>query len=192
MKRIITLIFVTFLSIGFTYAQDSTILDQIYVGGKLAFSQKVYSYVSYPVEARQNGIIGLSMVSFKIDCNGNPYDFNFKNKLGNGIEESVQNAILHTAGSWKDCENRDLGQLVNLTFGYSINKLLNTETADFVLVAYDGVKIKTDKQLETEFEKYSKKGDYKKAKTAIEILANRYPNNLEYSEQKMKIEALIN
>lgn len=192
MKELVSLIFVISLSNGFLFGQDSAVLDQLYVGGKFAFNRKVASYISYPEEAEQQGIIGLSMVSFKVNCEGVPYNFHFKNKLGNGIEDATQDAILSTAGNWADCNNRDSERVVNLTFGYSINSLLNTETADFVFVVYDGVKIKTDKQLETEFKKFSKKGDYKKAKSAIEILVSRYPNNKEYSNQKKEIETLMN
>ncbi len=69
---------------GFLFSQDSLslILDNHYTGGNEAFVKYMKDNVSFPEDAKTNGLLGLSVVSFTVDCENTPGGFIFQNNLG--------------------------------------------------------------------------------------------------------------
>jgi hypothetical protein len=142
----------------------------------------------YPKAARENGVIGLSILSFKVDCKNTPYDFIFTTKLKHGIEDIIKKTILKTKGNWSSCEKRNKQDRINLKIAFSINSLYEPENTDFVINAFGQFTVVEDAILIKKMEKAWKKQKYQKARPYLEDLIRRYPFNEEYQKKIQRLE----
>ena len=181
--------FLSFVNYGQTIGDGK--LDKYYSEGEESFARFVTSTIQYPQQARKKGTMGLAIFSFRIDCQNQPTDFVFENKLGNGIEEEIEKVIKTTQGSWVSCNDRDQQDRVKLNFAFSIKNYYDPPNADLVIVAYGSFPLVTDEKLEKQYDKALKKGKLDKAKEAVDELIKRYPSNSTYLKEKDKVELMM-
>lgn len=178
-KNQIKFVFLFFLMlfVGSVYSQQvsNTTLENSYLKGEKGFIRHLAMKLRYPKKARENGIIGLSILSFKVDCQNMPYDFVFTTKLKHGIEETIKETIIKTKGNWKSCEKRDKDERINLKIAFSINSLYDPENTDFVINAFGQFTVVEDNILIKKMEKAWKKQKYQKAKPYLEDLIRVSP-----------------
>lgn len=116
-KRVLfLLLFFTFLgSTGF--AQESVeiaasrnkqihdLLDYRFRGGFYSFERVFLKTVKYTDEARVNCIIGITVISFQVDCDGTLRNIRIKNPLHYGLDEQITKFMEATKGQWNICHN---------------------------------------------------------------------------------------
>ncbi len=177
---------------GLLFSQDSLVVvpDNHYNGGKESFVKYMKDNVPYPETAKTEGLIGLSIVTFKIDCENAPYDINFYTQLGYGIEKLIKKAIENSAGNWINCNEKE--RLIRLHIAFDINKYYSHEKEDFTIYAEGPYEVMTDESLAQFFNARLKKEKYKQAKYYLELLLLRYPYNEAYKTTLHKINAKIN
>ena len=110
-------------------------LDKSFKDGEAGFARHVGLTLVYPLEARTNGVMGLSVFSFKVGCDNRPYAFNFRTKLGFGIEQEIERVIKKTKGDWLACSERDTLGPINYRIAFTINNLYDSEDAFLQLSA---------------------------------------------------------
>ena len=179
---------------GYLFSQDSlsVILDNHYTGGNEAFVKYMKDNVSYPEEAKTNGLIGLSVVSFTVDCENTPGGFIFQNQLGYGIESNIQEAIEGTDGNWINCDRNDTGsQIISLNIAFDINKHYSHIKEDFKIYAEGPYEVMTDESLVKFFNNRLKKENYKQAKHYLELLLLRYPFDETYKATLYKVNSKV-
>ena len=82
-------------------------INNSFKGGEEVFVSFLYKQLDYPEEATKNGIMGLCVLAFKVDCQNRPVAFEFKTQVGFGIEEEVRRVINLTESLWLPCAERD-------------------------------------------------------------------------------------
>lgn len=164
-------------------------LDKYYTGGNHVFIEYMKDNVPYPESAKLDGLIGLSVVSFKIDCENIPFGFIFQTELGYGIEKGIQKAIENTEGNWVNCDNSE--QLIRLNIAFDINKHYGHEKEDFTIYVEGPYEVMTDESLVKYFNNRLNKEKYKQAKQYLEWLIIRYPFSEDYKTTLHKINAKI-
>ncbi len=171
------LLSVTLLLSGALYSQKDVTIDinKYYKGGENEFLMFIAKNVSYPENARENGIMGLSVFSFKIDCENSPYDFKFNTHLGYGIEEGLQKTIIKTKHKWIACNDSSANGRINMKIVFSLNGDYGYKDADFYLIADCSNRILSNNGLIKKYDKSVKKEDYNQAKEYIKLLRLRYP-----------------
>ena len=173
------------------FSQDSLSVqpDNYYTGGNEAFIKYMKDNVPYPEIAKSNGLIGLSVVSFKIDCENAPFGFIFHTELGYGIEKNIQNAIENTEGNWVNCGDNE--KLIRLHIAFDINKHYSHEKEDFTIYVEGPYEVMTDESVVRYFNNRLKKENYKQAKYYLELLLIRYPFSEDYKSTLYKINSKI-
>lgn len=173
---------------AFSQRQPNKIIESSYVDGENGFFGQVGRKLKYPAEARTKGVMGLSVVSFKVDCNNKPHSFIFRHKLWFGIEDEIQKTI-ENANDWVPCIKRDTADWINLKVAFSINQLHKSKDADLVINAMGSFPGVSDEQLKIDLEKALKKQKNEKAKSALIKLLMRFPYDQQYKE---KLQQLLN
>ncbi len=165
------------------------LLNYRFKGGYYTFEKMFNNNVSFPEELSGSCIMGIVIVSFKVDCSGEFTDFSFKNPLHPIINKELSEFFDLTFGHWNECKDdkytqfeipiqfRIRGVATNTTDALLIRE---GESPGYVCNGDDYYYNKATKQLE------KKKG--KKAVEYIDILIKRDPFNPEYYD--MKKEAL--
>ncbi len=87
------------------FQEIKNLLDYRFVGGFYTFESMFNKTVKYPEEAKQKCVIGITILSFQVDCNGNIKDIEIRNPLGYGIDKEVTKFIKSTKGHWNSCQN---------------------------------------------------------------------------------------
>lgn len=166
-----------------------------YNGGRNAFGRHICETIDYPADARFKGIDGLSVFSFKIDCNKGPYDITFLSTLGYGIEESITNVLKETKGNWINCEDLPIDSQFTIKLAFSLNSVYmpGQDEMDFIIIADIGdQRILTDEKLTKKVNDLNREGKYKKSKKYLMNLIRRYPFDKDYKrlliaiDQKLK------
>lgn len=158
-------------------------LNNGFRGGEAPFFEFVGKKLHYPAEARTQGVMGLSVFAFKVNCENQPYDFKFKTKLGFGIEEEVEKVVNATSGSWRSCTDRDSVAWINCKIAFTLNDLYKSKDAFLVLTAHGEFPGVSDDTLISDLEKAIKKDNVEKAMAALTKLVMRFPYNQEYKKQ---------
>ena len=116
-KRILYLLFIFMLFGSTGFAQESTslatsrntqthnLLDYRFRGGFYAFERTFLQKAKYTDEARKNCIIGIMVISFQVDCDGNLHNIRIKNPLGFGLDQEISKFMESTKGKWNKCHN---------------------------------------------------------------------------------------
>lgn len=165
----------------------NTTLHDAYITGESGFFNNFVMKVRHPPEALRKGIMGLSVFSFKVDCEGIPYDFIFTTILRHGIEKEIKETIMQTNGNWRDCNERNSEDRIKINIVFSINQLYNHDSADVVINAMVPFHVVDDAILIKQMNKALKKKKYEKAKTSLEQLIMRYPFNEDYHKKMMEL-----
>ncbi len=159
-------------------------LNEALVKGEKSFFQLFSLDIQYPEKARREGIMGLSVLSFEVDCDQNITNIQFHNKLGYGIEEELTRQLTSLSCQWKKCEVRLPETTIDLKLCFSINHVYEAREADIVINAFGNFKTLSDKTLIRRLNKSLKKNQPETAITNVDLLLMRHPFNPEYKEVK--------
>lgn len=184
MKTVIQLTLII-LCVSFTHYSNSqevrnSKLNDALVSGSEGFYQELSMNIRYPRDARISGLIGLSVFSFKVNCNDEIVDLKFATKLEKGIEVEIARQLQTLSFNWKKCDERSEDQTIEIKIAFGINRNYSPEAADIVVNAIGDFPVETDEQLIKKLNKAIEKNKYDKAKKPLEALILRYPYNTEY------------
>jgi len=157
-----------------------TVLAERFVGGEDGFLRHFYEKIRYPSEARKNCRLGQLLAKVTVSPEGEIQAIQFLNKLGNGIEQSVETVLQATAGKWNTSnESTD----IFFSIAFMLDNVAEI-AGDMKVVAYGGSPNGGDcegtEQIEAQLSKALKKGKQAKAIECYEELLRRYPLSEEY------------
>jgi len=198
MKKIIPVLFVFFLLInGTSYSQENMsisesrkmsmkkLLDYRFKGGFYSFEKLFLTSVSYPEQARQNCIIGITIASFQVDCDGNIKLVTIKNPLHYGIDDQINGFFQKTQGNWNTCKD-DRYTRFEIPIQFTMEGAV-TDSVNALLV-YEGENpgyiCNGDEYYMKKAKKELEKGKGKRAMEYLDVLIKRNPFNNEYYEMK--------
>lgn len=174
------------ISLLFTYlAQSQEItnpkLNEALLNGESEFYHELAMNINYPRDARNNGVIGLSISNFKVNCDGQISHLNFQTTLGFGIEQEIIEKLQTLTFNWKPCEQRNENEIFSLKIAFGINGLYDPIKTDILVNAMVGdTYVISDQKLQKTLNKAIKKNDFEKAQEILKILLLRYPFDEEY------------
>ena len=164
-------------------------LDYRFKGGFYGFERIFLKTVEYPDIALGNCIMGIVIVAFEVDCEGEIREIKLQNILQFGIEKQITNFFDNTIGQWNKCDD-DRYTRFNVPIQFRITGV-ETNFSDGLLIIEDkmvGVMCYDDSYYIEKSQKLLDKEKGKKALEFIDVLIKRNPYNHEYAE--MKKEAL--
>jgi len=183
----------------FIQAQDSTdilqqrkdniikLLNYRYKGGYYNFEKLFYQKVIYPEVARNNCIMGITILTITVECDGTVSDVRTKNSLGYGIDDAISLFMTETTGNWNTCNDSKYTRLeIPIQF-----RTEGTQTAEGVALLTcigdnPGFVCNDDEYYQKKVERLLKKKRGKKAMEMLDILIKRNPYNTDYYEMKKK------
>ncbi len=161
--------------------QIHDLLDYRFRGGFYTFEKLFLQTVKYTDMARQNCIIGITIVSFQVDCEGTLRDVKIKNPLHYGLDQEIQKFMNATRGHWNKChDNKYTRFSVPIQFTMEGTR---TDTLDPVIVLNGknpGYVCSSDDYFLGKAKEALAKRKGKKAQTYLDILIKRNPYNNEY------------
>jgi len=197
-KTVKTLFFVILIIIQIPTlkAQNNNLISpfNFYSGGKDALEKFFTANIVYPSEAVFNGVDGLLVFSFKIDCNDKPYDIVYQTNLGSGIEETVESVLRKTKGEWINCNDLPQDYIMTLKLTFSINSVYmpNPDEVDFSFnIDRENLHILTDQELIDEINSLNEMRKFKLSRKYIIKLINRYPYDEDYKRLLIAVEQRI-
>ncbi len=164
------------------------LLNYRFKGGYYTFDKIFQQSVEYPPMAKGNCIMGIAIISFRVNCKGDVYDIKNKVPLGFGIDGEISAFFANTEGKWNTCRDEKYTKFeVPIQF-----KLKGTETntSDALLILETdnpGYLCNDDEYYIKKMEKYLEKGKDKKALQYIEIMIRRDPYNSYYQDLRKKL-----
>ncbi len=168
-------------------ANIKTMLDYRFRGGFYSFEKLFNMTINYPPMATTNCVMGIVVVAFEVDCNGNVGAIRMKTPLYYGIKEEISKFFDATAGYWNTCDdNRYTKFEIPIQF---IMDGVQTNDEDGILICVgkaQGFSCNDDEYYLKRATKYLEKGSMKKALKNINTLIQRNPYNLEYYEMRKK------
>jgi len=162
-------------------------LNKSYKSGEEGFVRFVASTLNYPVEARTKGVMGLSVLAFKVDCDGKPYGLLFKTKLGFGIEQEIERVIKKTKGDWLPCNERDTLGWINFKISFTLNNLYDSPEAFLQMSANGDFPGVSDDTLIADLKKATEENKPEEVRMALTKLVMRFPYNQEYRKQLIEL-----
>lgn len=161
------------------------LLDYRFRGGYYTFEKLFNNNVSFPVELTGSCIMGIVIVSFEVDCNGEFTDFSFKNPIHTTINKEITDFFDLTFGEWNECKDAKYTRF-EIPIQFRI-KGVETNTKDALLICEGespGYVCNGDDYYFKKAKKALDKGKGKGAMEHIEMLIKRDPFNLEYYDMK--------
>jgi len=164
------------------------LLNYRFKGGYYTFEKIFQQSVEYPPMAIGNCIMGIAIVSVKVNCEGEVDDLRIKTPLGYGIDNEISAFFTKTEGQWNNCHDEKYTKF-EIPIQFKIKGSdTNTEDALLVLEANSpGYLCSDDQYYIDKLEKYMSKGKNKKALQYLGILIRRDPYNTDYYDMRMKI-----
>jgi len=161
--------------------QTHDLLDYRFRGGFYSFERQFLQTVKYTDMARENCIIGIVVVSFQVDCDGNLHDVKIKNPLHYGLDEEIQKFMESTRGHWNKCrDNKYTRFSVPIQFTMEGTKTDSLDPVITLVGKNPGYVCNSDSYYYQKAKEALAKKKGKKARTYIEILIRRNPFNDEY------------
>jgi len=164
------------------------LLNYRFKGGYYSFEKIFIQTAKYPAMAKANCVMGISIVSFRVSCDGVVYDIKNKTPLGYGIDNEISAFFAKTAGHWNTCHDEKYTRFeIPIQF-----KLSGTDTnTDDALLFFEednpGYLCNDDEYYIKKLEKYVAKGKDRKVLQYLEILVRRDPYNSYYQDLRKKI-----
>lgn len=161
------------------------ILNYRYKGGFYSFERKFNKIVEYPEMAKANCVVGVSLISIKVDCNGKIEDLRIKTPLGYGIDQEISKFFNSTEGEWNTCKEEKYTK-----FDLAIQFILtgtDTKTGDALLVKEaknPGFLCNPDEYYIKKINKYMEKKKWKKVIPYLDVMIRRDPYNTLYFDMK--------
>jgi len=198
MQKIIPGLIAIFLLIGsMGYSQENTsvsdsrkmnmkkLLDYRFKGGFYSFEKLFLTSVTYPEQATQNCVIGITIASFQVDCDGNIKLVTVKNPLHYGIDEQITGFFQSTAGNWNTCKD-DRYTRFEIPIQFTLKGTV-TDSVNALLVfegENPGYICNGDEYYLKKVKKELDKGKGKRAMEYLDVLIKRNPYKNEYYEMK--------
>lgn len=166
-------------------ATIKTMLDYRFRGGFYTLEKLFNNSVKYPEHAQVNCVIGICVVSFEVDCQGQIRFLTLKNPLRNGIDEEITNFFNSTLGKWNECDD-DRYTRFDIPIQFKMKGTeTNSEDAMLIYIGENpGFSCNSDEYYLGKVKKLLKKERGKRALDYINILIQRNPYNHEYYEMK--------
>ncbi len=159
-------------------------IDFRFRGGSGEFEKIFYSKVEYTLEARKACVMGIVILSFKVDCNNKMGDFHIKNPLGYGLSEKLGQFFAATEGNWNTCTDEKYSRFeIPIQFILEQNEI-GGKGYMVVEGKYPGFKCKSDAYYLEIFDELKAKNKTKKALEALDELVKRDPYNTTYYDLK--------
>lgn len=163
-------------------------LNDAMVNGETEFYQELLMNIRFPSEARKNGIMGLSIFSFNVNCKSKITNLKFESTLDYGIEDEIRNQLNTLKFKWKSCGQRGDSVKILVKLAFSINSQYHPKEADVVVNAMGNFPVIPDKQLMDDLNIALKRNKTEEAKKYLKLLLLRYPFDNEY----LKLERQLN
>ncbi|NOU45949.1 MAG: hypothetical protein HOO86_02685 [Bacteroidales bacterium] len=159
-------------------------LDFRFKGGSGEFEKIFFANVDYTPEARKACILGVAIMSFRVDCNNKMSDFRLKNPLGYGLNEQMGKFFAATEGKWNTCSDEKYTRF-EIPILFTIEGV-ETGGRGYLVVEgkYPGFKCKGDAYFLEVFNEMKAKNKTKKALHALDELIKRDPYNTTYYDMK--------
>lgn len=167
-------------------------LDYRFKGGYYTFEKIFNNNVTYPEMLERSCIMGIVIVSFEVDCNGEFVEFSFKNPIHKLINKEITDFFDLTFGQWNECKDEKYTRF-EIPIQFRI-KGIETNTTDAILVCEHeslGYVCNDDDYYFKKATKFIEKGKGKKAMQYIDMLIKRDPFNIEYYDMKKEAISLM-
>lgn len=168
-------------------ANIKQMLDYRFRGGYYSFERVFNQTVSFPPFAAHNCVMGIVVIAFEVNCDGELNNIRMKSVLGYGIKEEITKFFEATRGQWNKCDD-DRYTRFEIPIQFRI-KNVETNMVDGILICEvddQGLMCQDDAYYLKKAQKYLKKGNTRKAMRNIEILLQRDPYNLQYYDMRKK------
>lgn len=164
------------------------LLNYRFKGGYYTFEKIFQQSIEYPPMAAANCIMGIAIVRFRVNCEGEVYDLKIKTPLGYGIDNEISAFFTKTEGMWNTCRDEKYTRFeIPIQFKLK-GTVTNTEDALLILEADNpGYLCNDDEYYISKLEKYISKGKNKKALQYLGIMIRRDPYNTDYYDMRKKI-----
>jgi TonB family protein len=200
MSRKIILLMIGLLILGSdTWAQEETsvsesrkksimkLMDYRYQGGFYSFEKLFNEEVKYPENLQKECIMGIVILSFKVDCNGVLTELSIKNSISEMLNMELSKFMEKTRGHWNECKDDKYTRFeIPVQFKVEETKT-STENAVLICVGTSaGFVCNSDDYYIGKAKKLMEKGKGKKAMKFLDILIKRDPYNMEFYDLKKK------
>lgn len=163
------------------------LLNYRFKGGYYTFEKLFNQKINYPEVAKANCVVGISIISVKVDCEGVISDLKIKTPLGYGIDNEISSFFTSTEGKWNSCNEEKYTKFeIPIQF---IIKGTETNTEDALLVCETntpGHICNSDEYYIKKIEKYMEKKKFRKVIPYIDMMIRRDPYNSYYFDMKRK------
>ena len=158
--------------------------------------------MTYPEDAVESGIVGLSFASCTINQEGLVQDVGIINPLFPSVDRDIIRLIKSTSGQWTRVEKDTLETcyiqvfFVLLGLDYNTSKLIDYKVLDEVRVTAMGIRFDesnkyTDDRLAINLSKSLQAGNYKEAIWYLDEAMRRNPLNPELSQVRIMVNAKL-
>ena len=163
------------------------LMDYRFVGGFYTFEKLFNEHVSYPDYLQKECMMGIVILSFKVDCKGVLTDFSIKNSLDEGLNMQLTKFMELTRGHWNECKD-DKYTRFEIPVQFKVEDTeTNSENAVLICVGDNvGFTCNSDNYYIEKVKKLLDKGKGKKATKYIDLLIKRDPYNMEFYDMKKK------
>lgn len=169
------------------FATLKHILDYRFKGGSGEFERVFFSTVTYPENAKNNCIIGTTILSFTVSCDNELGNFSLRNPLHYGLNEELQKFLSATTGMWNTCHDDKYTKFEVPVFF----NLKGTETGakGFLTLEEEnpGFSCKDDSYYMQQFERLRDKKKVNKALKMLDQLIRRDPYNTSFYDMKREL-----
>lgn len=187
-KRVILLIlsFVFYANIAFSQGNSTPsesrkanlkqLLDYRYRGGFYSFERLFLKTVEYPEYTKKQCVVGMMIVRFEVDCEGEIKNLIIKNPLRWGLDQQIEAFFQATVGNWNKCDDEKYTRF-EVPIQFTINET-ETNSIDAMLVCQEeltGYTCKSDDYFREKLDKAIEKNSKKKAIKYISELIRRNP-----------------
>lgn len=187
-KRVILLIlsFVFYANIAFSQENSTPsesrkvnlkqLLDYRYRGGFYSFERLFLKTVEYPEYTKKQCVVGMMIVRFEVDCEGEIKNLIIKNPLRWGLDQQIEAFFQATVGNWNKCDDEKYTRF-EVPIQFTINET-ETNSIDAMLVCQEeltGYTCKSDDYFREKLDKAIEKNSKKKAIKYISELIRRNP-----------------
>ena len=168
-----------------------SLLNYRYKGGYYTFETLFNKKVTYPEMARNNCIMGITLVSLVVDCTGTITDVRVKNPLGYGIDEMISEFFTATDEQWNKCTD-DKYTKMEIPIQFRTRGTQTDEETALLVCEGDnpGFLCNDDAYYFKKAQRYLENGRKKKAMQMLDILIKRNPYDNTYYEMKKAAIAL--
>lgn len=163
------------------------LMDYRFQGGFYTFEKLFNQNVTYPEGLQKSCVMGIVILSFRVDCEGVLTDLSIKNSLDESINYQLTKFMELTRGHWNECKD-DKYTRFEIPVQFKV-KDTKTSTENAVLICLGesaGFVCNSDDYYLEKVHKFLEKGKGKKAAKYLEILIKRDPYNTEYYDMKEK------